>query len=403
MGKRVERAPALPRRWGPRLWWVGLLVGVVASYFVLRNFEMSFWVFLGAFLAFAAGGSLGGRALGELLDRRLRNDSWMLAEELRHVKALRAWLERVLEKRGARLSEDAKRRLGDGLHRLKDVQSREGATWEVLRDARLALEQLGDEHLARYKKGVVREYVESIGVAVLIALLLRAFVLEAFQIPSGSMIPSLRVGDHIFVNKLSYGVRIPLLPLKIFGLRIPAVSWNWSSPARGEVIVFITPENEEEDYIKRVVAVGGDTIEVRGGVVYLNQEPYPLSEDGDFEYVDLDEDGAFRGNVATRRYRERIGELEHPILRKSCATDRDCLRIGQLCDLTQGLCVQTDFGPYTVPEGHVFCMGDNRDNSRDSRVWKSVPLEFVKGRAKFIWWSYREDKVQWERMFTGIH
>ena len=326
----------------------------------------------------------------------------MLAEELRHAKALRAWLARVQEKHGARLAEDLRRRLDEGLHRLADAMTREGTTWEQLREARLRLEQLADEHLGRYKKGALREYVESIGIAVLVALLLRAFVLEAFQIPSGSMIPSLRVGDHIFVNKLSYGVRIPFLPLKIGDLRIPAVSWNWGAPARGEVIVFITPENEQEDYIKRVVAVAGDTIEVRGGVVHIGGEPYPLTPDGDFEYVDLDESGAFRGQVATRRFRERIGELEHPILRKSCATDRDCLRIGQLCEPTKGLCTQPDFGPYTVPEGHVFVMGDNRDNSRDSRVWKSVPLEFVKGRAKFIWWSYREDRVQWERFFTGI-
>jgi signal peptidase I len=217
------------------------------------------------------------------------------------------------------------------------------------------------------------------------------------------MIPTLRVGDHIFVNKLSYGVRVPLLPLKIGDYSIPALAWNWTMPERGDVIVFIEPEHEEEDYIKRVVAIGGDKVEVKDGQVFINDKGYPLSGNDEFEYEDLDEDGNPRGwRVSTRRYTESIGEIQHAILRKSCVSHRDCIRLRTGCDHDNHVCHQEPFGPYRVPDDHVFVMGDNRDNSRDSRVWKSVPMKLVKGRAEFIWWSYRQNLVQWRRMFTGI-
>ena len=153
-------------------------------------------------------------------------------------------------------------------------------------------------------KSVVREYYEAILVAFILALFVRTFVFENFKIPSGSMIPTLRVGDHIFVNKFSYGVRVPLLPLKLFGRKIPAVAWSWSMPERGDVIVFITPENEEEDYIKRVVAVAGDTLEVNRGVLRINGKECRQSEPVDFVYNDLDEEGRFRVHLdGTGRFR----------------------------------------------------------------------------------------------------
>jgi signal peptidase I len=123
------------------------------------------------------------------------------------------------------------------------------------------LDELVDEHLAFSRKSTAREYVESIGVAVVIALLLRAFVVEAFKIPSGSMIPTMQIGDHIFVNKFLYGVRIPFTDSKLF---------TWRSPERGEVIVFRNPCDPDKDFIKRVVAVAGDTVEVRCDMLYVN-------------------------------------------------------------------------------------------------------------------------------------
>jgi signal peptidase I len=403
MAKKRPEGDALPmpRRWGPRLWWIGLLSGLVGSYFVLRNFELSFSVFLPAFLAFLTGGALAGRGLGMLLDRRLVTDAWRLQDELRALRSLHAWMKSVQERRAARLDKDTARRLDEGLVRLADRLKAEDDTWQRVREARLREEEFADKQLGAFKKGVVREYVESVGVAVLVALLLRAFVLEAFQIPSQSMVPTLEVGDHLFVNKLSYGVRVPLLPMKLGDVSIPAVAFRWAMPEPGDVIVFITPENEQEDYIKRVVAVAGDTIQVRDGVVSINGRPYALADGRPYEYNRLDE-GRFVGVEVTQRFLETTGQARHAILRKACATDRDCYGLGVMCDPTRGFCRSGDFGPYTVPEDHVFVMGDNRDNSRDSRVWKSVPFEFIKGKAKFIWWSYREGQVRWERMFTGI-
>src|SRR5689334_9847319 len=127
-----------------------------------------------------------------------------------------------------------------------------------------ALDALVDEMIKRPSKSTTRDYVESIGAAVLIALALRAFVVEAFKIPSSSMYPTLEINDHIFVNKFIYGLRIPWTNIKLFELR---------SPRRGEVIVFIKPCEPERDYIKRVIATAGDTVEVRCNIVYVNGEP----------------------------------------------------------------------------------------------------------------------------------
>jgi signal peptidase I len=168
------------------------------------------------------------------------------------------------------------------------------------------------------------------------------------------------------------------------------------------MIVFITPETEKENYIKRVVALENDTVEVRNDYVYINGQPCPIRDSGPFNYAELDEHRNFQSKISTRRFIEQIGQIEHPILRKTCATNRDCARTGTMCNYQTNLCRQSHFGPYKIPPKHVFVMGDNRDNSRDSRVWFSVPFNFIKGKAKFIWWSYRENRVQWERMFTKL-
>ena len=394
-----------PRCWGPRLWWLGLLAGAVVAYFVLSNFSMNYWVFIISLLAFGAAGATGGRFAGDWIDNNHRTRRGLVRQEIVACKTMHKWLRRIRRRHGAEIEAAALRRLEGGIERLGGlIQPQESAEPDLdkLADERRKLEQFADEHLADFKKSAVREYVESIGLAVLIALMLRAFVIEAFQIPSGSMIPSLRIGDHLFVNKLSYGIRIPLLPLKSPNIR--ARSINWSMPEPGDVIVFITPENEEEDFIKRVIAVGGDTVELRDGKVFVNSKPYEIQEVGGFNYKKLDEDGGFEGTVIeTRKFSEDIHGSTHPILRKSCINNIECSS-GD-CDFDAKLCIQRKFGPYLVPERHVFVMGDNRDNSHDSRFWKkaSVPIEFVKGRAIFIWWSYREDLVQWDRMFTKIH
>jgi signal peptidase I len=408
----------MPKCWSQRLWWLFLFFGLVLSYFVLRNFSLGFWLFLVLLGMFLAAGATGGHFLGTWIDRNHRTEAGLLRQERRACRALHRWLKRIVRRKFGKLEKYVHRKLEERIEKMGKLLDAEDADRTALHEERRRLEAFVEEHLAKYKKNPTREYVESIGVAVIIALLLRAFVIEAFQIPSGSMIPTLRVGDHIFVNKLSYGIRIPLLPLKIFGKKIPAVSWNWSMPDPGDVIVFITPENEEEDYIKRVVAVAGDTIEIRNGELSINGKPSSYFNMHDFDYNDLDEEGRFRGRVSTKRIDEALGEITHPILRRACTSDRDCRYVPTLpecdpasgnctfpeggCDPNTGICQQSDFGPFEVPEDHVFVMGDNRDNSKDSRVWGPVPLELIKGRAVFIWWSYREDLVQWDRMFTKI-
>ena len=401
-GRDVRSAP---RCWGPRLWWLGLLVGLVAAYFVLRNFTMGYWAFLVALAAFAAAGALGGRFAGDWIDRHHRTERGLRRQERRRAGALYKWLRKVLRRHGDDLEADVlRRRLESGIQELGAALRDSDRDRQSLIELRRSMEEFAEEHLTRFKKSAVREYIESIGMAVLIALALRAFVIEAFQIPSQSMVPSLRVGDHIFVNKLAYGMRLPLLPLHLGDWRIPALTlFQWDMPEPGDVIVFITPENEVEDYIKRVVAVGGDTVELRDGVVYVNGRPYRLDDRGPDPYRQLDEQGRFQGRVEAERFSEQIPDAAHPVLRKRCSSDRDCrLQLGTDCNHSTGLCRQPAFGPYRVPDNQVFVMGDNRDNSRDSRVWGSVPFDFIKGRAEFIWWSYREGEVRWDRMFSAI-
>ena len=184
------------------------------------------------------------------------------------------------------------------------------------------------------RKSVVREYGESIIIAVVLALVIRTFVVQAFKIPSGSMEDTLLIGDHILVNKLSYGVHMPFVDAKthLMGLL--------GDPQRGEIIVFPFPRDPSRDFIKRVIALPGERVEVRNHHAYINGEP--LKE----PYVKLDE----RAIMHPSRY--------------------------------------SQWGPEVVPPGKLFVMGDNRDNSADSRDWGFLDSRQVKGRAFIIYWSW---------------
>jgi signal peptidase I len=190
-------------------------------------------------------------------------------------------------------------------------------------------------------KSTVREYVETLGVALLLALVIRTFFVQAFKIPSGSMLPTLQIGDHILVNKFVYGPR----------LEIPMTQWaigqlpGWRQPLPGDVIVFIYPRERDKDFIKRIVAIAGQTIEVQGRTITVDGKP-------------VDDP---HGNYEKRDH--------------------------------------VNFGPYTVPAGHVFVMGDNRDESYDSRFWGPVPMEDIKGLAMVIYWSWGgQHWVRWDRL-----
>jgi signal peptidase I len=286
------------------------------------------------------------------------------------------------------------------------------------------LDALVDELIQRPAKSALGERVESLVVAVALALALRAFVIEAFKIPSSSMYPTLEIGDHIFVNKFIYGLRIPWTSTKFLEFR---------GPRRGEVIVFMQPCEPERDYIKRVVATAGDTVEVRCGVLYVNGTAVPAELlDANTSYEDNDL-GEWRSRPVSR-YRETAGDHSYETFHDathaagpphvedhsdfprgsyppSCATGSqngrpaDNQATGELVESNptpKDAC--TPHMHYVVPAGHVFAMGDNRDNSNDSRFWGSVPLDNVKGKALFIWLSYKEwsltnwSEFRWSRI-----
>jgi signal peptidase I len=211
---------------------------------------------------------------------------------------------------------------------------------------------------ATFQKSTLREYFESILVAVVLALFVRTFVFQAFKIPTGSMKPNLLVGDHLIVNKFIFapavfGLERVLLPMRPI--------------ERGDIIVFKFPEEPERDFIKRVIGLPGDTLELKNQTVLIN------------------------GQALTEPYAHYLfppaaeGQMEGDLRRK--------------------------YGPVTVPAGHFFMMGDNRDDSQDSRFWGFLPETYVKGRALFIYWSFDTPEdgspggfaPRWGRLFHQIH
>ncbi|MBI5556931.1 MAG: signal peptidase I [Deltaproteobacteria bacterium] len=200
------------------------------------------------------------------------------------------------------------------------------------------------------KKSVFREYAEAIIIALLLALFIRTFVVQAFKIPSGSMIPTLLIGDHILVNKFSYGIKNPFT----------GATWiPLGTPDTLDVIVFKYPENPSQDFIKRVIGKPGDRIEIKNKEVYVNGNPIHLKN-----AVHLDAN-VYPGPNPPR----------------------------------------DNYGPVTVPDHSLFVMGDNRDNSHDSRFWGFVDFKAVKGKAFILYWSWDKEKfsVRWRRIGDMIH
>lgn len=215
------------------------------------------------------------------------------------------------------------------------------------------------------------DYSLSFFPVLIIVLVLRSFVVEPFRIPSGSMMPTLLVGDFILVSKFSYGVRLPITRTVIL---------ETGKPARGDVAVFKYPLNPAEDYIKRVVGIPGDRIEFRDRILHVNGEAQRTETLGRFEGV-----GSGRMMTGATRLREHLGATPHEILRWEQAPGMS--------------------GVVQVPEGHYFMVGDNRDNSNDSRMWGFVSEDLLVGRALFIWlnWDYNGGHWDFSRVGNRIH
>ncbi len=213
-------------------------------------------------------------------------------------------------------------------------------------------------YLTRQRGSALWENVQAICIALLLALFIRTFIVQPFKIPSGSMLPTLQIGDHILVNKFIYGVKMPFTGTTLIPI---------SQPETNDIIVFKYPVDPKLDYIKRVIAVAGDEVEIRDKKVFVNKKPF------------VDTHGVFTD----------------PLIHPSAVDNRD------------------NFGPVTVPADSLFVMGDNRDNSSDGRFWGFVKLEAVRGEAWRIYWSWdlrlplvsmeRLQSIRWNRIGNAVN
>ncbi len=226
-----------------------------------------------------------------------------------------------------------------------------------------------------------RDLMKALALCLLAVVVVRSFLFEPFKIPSSSMVPTLLIGDHIFVSKFNYGLSVPFTKVEFLRL---------GEPKRGEVIVFLFPRDESLHYIKRVVGVPGDRIQFRGRDLFVNDQPIekePIADDKEIELVTGNKQ--FTGLL----FKEKLGNAVHYV-KYSNSPSYDFAAVNRT---------------EVVPPDKFFVMGDNRDDSYDSRSWGFVPRENIKGRAQMIWLSLDQepgwglDKVRWVRCGTLIH
>lgn len=226
-------------------------------------------------------------------------------------------------------------------------------------------------------KILLREYTESLIVAIVLALFLRFFVVSAYKIPTSSMAPTLKVGDFIFAYKLPYGVPVPFSDGTRFAEKLPE---------RGDVVVFRYPGNEQVNYVKRVVGLPGDRIAIKDKKLLINDKESEYKALPDAVLKDLP------GSEYYTAFSEQIDGSTHSVIRNR-ADEADF------------------FGPIVVPPGHIFVLGDNRDSSDDSRYWGTVPVKNLEGRVILIWMSFdwlnrwgddRLPSVRWDRVFAAV-
>ncbi len=253
-----------------------------------------------------------------------------------------------------------------------------------------------DGKLQKRKKNSTRETVEAVLIALIAAMFLRAFVVQAFRIPTGSMKDTLLVGDFLLVNKFIYGVRttdrIPFFDINIPYLRLP----SFKAPRNGDVVVVKYPRNEKLDYIKRCIAVGGQTVEMRNGDVFVDGKPEGEKLDLGQQYAPYE--NPYPGGGRYVRYTRITNPYGKSYVTRHYG-DHDLNSQNE------------NFGPITVPQGHYFMMGDNRDNSADGRAWGMLPEENVVGEALIIYFSWNKnggpfwnliDRIRWSRIANII-
>ena len=286
---------------------------------------------------------------------------------------------KILEEKGQELAPQS---AGVLKTRINDLQTAlSGGNTEEIKAKTAELEAASDDYLSRYKKSKLRQNIEALAFAVILALLIRTFIFQPFKIPSGSMIPTLLVGDHLLVNKFIYGTKVPFTDMRVLPIQ---------DIERGDVIVFTYPNYEHDPskngvyYIKRVVGLPGDRIDIEGRDLIINGQK--IRKD-------------FTGTYEDERNSEKFDEYDEDLLGD---THRVIFRKGR---------EYTNRGnqlPAVVPDDMVFVMGDNRDNSQDSRFRGFVPPEGIAGKAFLIHWSWDFDnpditgKVRWNRILSGI-
>ncbi|TNF24121.1 MAG: signal peptidase I [Deltaproteobacteria bacterium] len=310
----------------------------------------------------------------------------------------------LLKKKGKRISEAGRGEVSGAIERLTAVvpTRKNGVTLDTDRvyAATMGLDDALATHLSRYRKSVTRELVEAVVWAVGLALIIRFFLIEAFSIPSGSMMPTLQIGDHLFINKIGYGIYIPFSPGRLVA---------WGQPDRGEIIVFEyhypNDSHDGMDYIKRVIGKPGDRVRLENNVIWLNGKPIETEVLGEADCPVYQGDNAENPAAICRcvRQRETLDGRswisQHIVGFVSGSNAGRCQTLRDSDDWPHETWpngytkyfgykdTNPDWPEVVVPEGHVFAMGDNRDQSEDGRYWGFVPYDMIKGTAFVIWWA----------------
>ena len=298
--------------------------------------------------------------------------------EVERARAVLAEGQALLVHHGKELSENATSAVRRALDKIRDALDARPFEVKDLNTLTDRADGVLSSHFRSHRKGEGRESIEQLALAIFVALVLRAFVFEAFKIPSSSMVPTLQVGDHIFVNKSSYGPSIPFTMSRL---------WDGMPPKRGDVMVFKFPEKMEQDFIKRVIALPGDTLRARAGHPIINGWEVPSCPVGRYHYT---EPGPPQVQREGDLFVEYLGD-------ETFLTLYDDM----------GNAFPEHQGPFHVADGEVWVMGDNRHNSQDSRLWWNgrgggVPFANIKGRALFVWLSVGVSGLDPSRFGTSV-